>query len=131
MTDETQISSRGADASADALQIELDERGSTVVLKVSGMAGVEVAGQLSRALQEAAVKKPALLVVDLSGLSFISSTGLGGLVAAHVTCNKTGTTMCLINPRPFIRQILNVTKLSNLLVVRDSLDEAEQLVQRG
>ena len=131
MTDKTRTSSRGVDASADALQIELVERGSTIVLKVSGMAAVEVAGQLSRALQEAAVKKPALLAVDLSGLSFISSMGLGGLVAAHVTCNKTGTTMCLINPKRFIREILNLTKLSNLLVVRDTLDEAEQLVQRG
>ena len=130
MTDKTRTSSRGVDASADALQIELDERGSTVVLKVSGMAAVEVAGQLSRALQEAAVKKPALLAVDLSGLSFISSMGLGGLVAAHVTCNKNATTMCLINPRPFIREILNLTKLNNLLLIRDSLAEAEQLLEQ-
>ena len=131
MTDETQTSSRSVDASADALRIELIERGAVVVVKVSGMAAVEVVGQLTRALQEAAMKKPALLAVDLSGLTFISSTGLGGLVAAHVTCNKNATKMCLINPRPFIREILNVTKLNNLLVIRDSLVEAEQLIEHG
>ncbi|MCH8053139.1 MAG: hypothetical protein IH895_03695, partial [Planctomycetes bacterium] len=40
------------------LQIEMSEHGSTVLIKVSGMAAVEVVGQFSRALQEAAARKP-------------------------------------------------------------------------
>ncbi len=113
------------------LQIEMSEHGSTVVIKVSGMAAVEVVGQFSRALQEAAARKPRLLAVDLSGLSFISSTGLGGIVAAHVTCRKNDTRMYLINPKPFIREILDLTKLSSLFEFCDSLAEAEQLAGAG
>ncbi len=113
------------------LQIEMSEHGSTVLIKVSGMAAVEVVGQFSRALQEAAARKPRLLAVDLSGLSFISSTGLGGIVAAHVTCRKNDTRMCLINPKPMIREILDLTKLSSLFEICDSLGEAEQLVGAG
>ena len=109
------------------LQIEMSEQGSTVLIKVSGMAAVEVVGQFSRALQEAAARKPRLLAVDLSGLSFISSTGLGGIVAAHVTCRKNDTLLCLINPKPFIREILDLTKLSSLFEICDTLPEAEQL----
>ena len=113
------------------LQIEMSEHGSTVLIKVSGMATVEVVGQFSRALQEAAARKPRLLAVDLSGLSFISSTGLGGIVAAHVTCRKNDTVLCLINPKPFIREILDLTKLSSLFEICDSLAEAEQLAGAG
>ncbi len=113
------------------LQIAVEDRGSTVVLKVAGMAAVEVAGQLSRALQEAANRAPRLLLVDLSGLSFISSTGLGGLVAAHVTCEKNNTRLCLVNPRPFIREILEVTKLSTLFKIVDDPEEAEQQFRAG
>ncbi len=116
---------------SDPLKIEMTERGSTVVVTVSGMAAVQVAGQLTRALQEAAAKKPALLAVDLSGLSFISSTGLGGIVAAHVTCRKSGTRMCLLSPKPFIREMLNVTKLSSLFEIYDSLADAEERVGPG
>ena len=115
----------------DPLQIEVSEFGSTCLIKVSGMAAVEVVGQFSRALQEAAARKPRLLAVDLSHLSFISSTGLGGLVAAHVTCRKNDTKMCLINPKPFIREILDLTKLSSLFEICDSLAEAEQLAGAG
>ena len=111
----------------DPLQIEMSEQGATVLIKVSGMAAVEVVGQFSRALQEAAARKPRLLAVDLSGLSFISSTGLGGIVAAHVTCRKNDTLLCLINPKPFIREILDLTKLSSLFEICDTLPEAEQL----
>lgn len=116
---------------AGILQLELQERGEMLVLKVSGMAAVEDAGQLSRALQEAAARRPKILVVDLSGLAFISSTGLGGIVAAHVACVKNGTRMFLINPQPFIREVLHITRLSDLFRICETVEEAEQLVVPG
>lgn len=127
----TRTSSGGAGIPAEPLQIEMVDLGSTVVVKASGMAAVEVVGQLSRALQEAAGKKPALLALDITGLSFISSTGLGGIVAAHVTCQKNNIAMALINPKPFIREILNLTKLSSLFNIYDSVADAEQQLHVG
>ena len=110
------------------LRLKMIKNGSTVVVHVSGMAGVENAGKLSRILQEAAALKPSLLAVDLSELSFISSTGLGSLVAVHVTCQKSGTRLCLINPRSFLIEILNITKLNQLFHTCDNLADAEQLL---
>ena len=122
----------GLDPAAPAtMTLEVQERGDSVVLKVAGMAAVEVAGQLSRALQEAAARRPKLLAVDLSGLSFISSTGLGSLVAAHVAGKKHGTRLCLIRPRPMIREVLEITRLSELFPICDSIEEAEQLPSSG
>ncbi len=115
------------DPPTEPLRLKMIEKGSTVVVQVSGMAAVENAGKLSRMLQEAAALKPSLLAVDLSELSFISSTGLGSLVAVHVTCQKSGTKLCLINPRPFLREILDITKLNQLFDSCDSLADAEQL----
>lgn len=115
------------DPPAEPLQLKMIEKGSTVVVQVAGMAAVENAGKLSRILQEAAALKPSLLAVDLSELSFISSTGLGSLIAVHVTCQKNGTKLCLINPQSFLREILNITKLNQLFETCDSLADAEQL----
>lgn len=130
MSDDTG-SPRSLSYLAEPLQIEKQRHGTTVLLKVSGVAAAEVAGQLSRALQEAAREKPKLLAVDLAELSFIGSLGLGGLVAAHVTCEKNGVQIFLINPRKFIREILVLTKLSTLFKVCDTLAEAEQLASAG
>ena len=101
----------------DPLQIEMSEQGATVLIKVSGMAAVEVVGQFSRALQEAAARKPRLLAVDLSGLSFISSTGLGGIVAAHVACPKNDNLLGLTHPTPFTPKIPPPIPVHSLLAV--------------
>lgn len=124
---QTLDSANSNEPSAEPLRLEMDQKGSTVVVRVSGMAAVETAGKLSRMLQEAAALKPSLLAVDLSELSFISSTGLGSLVAVHVTCQKNRARLCLINPPPFLREILNITKLNQLFNTCDSLTEAEKL----
>ena len=110
------------------LQLDFEERGGVLALRVGGVAAVEVVGQLSRTLQEAAARRPRLLAVDLTGLNFISSTGLGSLVASHVACQKNGTIMVLIRPKPYIRGVLEITSLSKLFHICESLEEAEQLV---
>lgn len=109
------------------MNIELDPRGKTTVIRVSGAAGADASAQLNRTLQQAADDRPRLLAVDLSQLSFISSTGLGGLVSAHVSMERDGVTMCLVDPHPIIREVLNITRLDTLFHVVDTLDEAEQL----
>lgn len=124
---QTPDSANPNDPPAEPLRLKMIEKGSTVVVQVSGMAAVESAGKLSRMLQEAAALKPSLLAVDLSELSFISSTGLGSLVAVHVTCQKSGARLCLINPPSFLREILNITKLNQLFDTCDSLADAEGL----
>jgi anti-sigma B factor antagonist len=109
-----------------ALQLAMTEQDEMLILKIAGMAAVEVAGQLSRALQEAAARSPKILVVDLSDLNFISSTGLGALVAAHVTCQRNGSRLCLLKPREFIQEILEVTRLSTLFEVCESLEKVRE-----
>ena len=108
MMAEPSNSSTSSGAAAAPLRIETEERDGVLVVKIVGVAAVDVSAQMSRALQEAACKTPAILAIDLSELAFISSTGLGGIVSAHVTCQRNGTKMFLINPKPFIVEILNI-----------------------
>ena len=112
------------------LNIELDSAGSTTIVRVSGSAGADTSPQMTQTIQQAAEASPKLLAVDLSGLSFISSTGLGGLVGAHVSMERDGVTMCLVNPHPVVRDVLGVTRLDTLFRVVDSLDEAEQVANQ-
>lgn len=127
MTDESRQSEPAANTASPGLEISVRERGATTIASISGFATAEFAGQLSRTLQELAIQKPGMLAIDLSGLAFVSSTGLGSMVAAHVTCMKHGVKLFLINPKPAIFEILQITKLTKLFSICETVQEAEQL----
>jgi anti-sigma B factor antagonist len=55
--------------------------------------------------------------VDLSQTSFVDSSGLGALVALHKTALRRYGTLRLINPRPPVQQILELTRLDGILEI--------------
>jgi anti-sigma B factor antagonist len=68
--------------------------------------------------------EPARLVLDLSGLTFIDSTGLGVLVWAHGRMEKRGSRLCLAAPRSHVQRVLHVSGLDQRLHLYDTVDEA-------
>jgi anti-anti-sigma factor len=61
------------------------------------------------------------LVLDLADLEFINSMGLGGIVAAHLRLRNADGEIHLAAPRPAIRNMLDVTRLTKLFPVHDSV----------
>src|SRR5256885_16593907 len=49
------------------------------------------------------------VVVDLAGVSYLDSTGVGALVQARNRAKALGGTLVVANPRPGGRQILQIT----------------------
>lgn len=60
------------------------------------------------------------LVLDLTGLTYLDSAGLGTLARLYVTARSSGTEMRLINLGKQVRQVL---KLTHLLSVFGSVEE--------
>jgi len=55
--------------------------------------------------------------VDLSQTTFIDSCGLGALIALHKTaCSQKGTVR-LLNPRPPVQQILDLTRMHHIFQI--------------
>lgn len=63
------------------------------------------------------------IVLDLAGIDWINSVGLGLLVSIHSTVSNAGGTLALANIQN-IEKILTITKLVTIFEVFDSLDEA-------
>ena len=63
-----------------ALKIEIEQKPQAVVAKLSGEAGVDEADELDRSLRLLTAAKPALAILDMAGLSYIASMGIGALV---------------------------------------------------
>jgi anti-sigma B factor antagonist len=106
------------------LAIETTRRGNTAVLRVAGEVDVFTAPQLREALVGALEDGARDVVVDLEGVDFLDSTGLGVLVAGLKRVRQHGGDLSLVCTREHILKILDVTGLIKVLNVHDSLDSA-------
>ena len=91
---------------------------------VEALEGRIVLGEETNALREkvksllAAGQKK--LVLNMSNVTYIDSSGLGTLVASHTSARTQGATMKLSNLGAKFREILQLTKLLTVFEVYDS-----------
>jgi anti-sigma B factor antagonist len=92
----------------------LDRDADTVTVALHGEVDVLNVEEVRRSLAEAVEGRPGSIVVDMSELSFIDSTGLGALVFGFQRARDAGIGFRLARPSSGVRQIL---VLSGLLEV--------------
>lgn len=64
--------------------------------------------------------------VDLSGIRYINSTGIGVLVSLLTKFRSRGGEMVLINPADHPKKMLALTKLNNIFTVAADVTDARQ-----
>jgi anti-sigma B factor antagonist len=96
--------------------------GSTQLVAVHGDVDLKTARSFREALDEAATDAKEKLIVDLSEVPFIDSSGLAALIGAHKAIRPTRRVV-VISPLN-IRRIFEVTRLDSVVTVVDSLAEA-------
>lgn len=64
------------------------------------------------------------LVLDLSGVRIIDSSGVGSLVAAHHRARAAGGGVCLCRVTPKVQRTFDVMLLHQILPIRDTPEEA-------
>ena len=64
------------------------------------------------------------VVMDLGGVNFIDSLGLGALISIFKRVAGRGGNMRLVHPQESVKLVLGITRTSGLLHSFDTLDEA-------
>jgi anti-sigma B factor antagonist len=64
------------------------------------------------------------IIVDLTGVEFIDSTGLGVLVGAAARARKRDGELRVVCPRPGIRKVFAITGLDAVFAIAADLNEA-------
>lgn len=102
---------------------EVDVRAETLgtVVTVVGELDVATSQELEREL--AKLNEVALVVVDLRGLTFIDSTGLGVLVRAHQRAQDGARRFGVVRGGGQVNRLLTLTGLDTELLVGDSTEE--------
>ena len=77
------------------------------------------------------IATPEALVIDLSGLVFIDSVGLGALVGGVRRAQEGGTRVAVACTRPALTQILRDSGLGTIVTLADSLEAATADLQNN
>jgi anti-sigma B factor antagonist len=94
------------------------------VLTVGGEIDVATSPELHERLSTLIEFGPPLVVVDLTDVSFIDSTGLGVLVGAVKDVRAGGGDLRLVVTRPQILKLLELTGLDTVFSVTSSPNDA-------
>lgn len=102
-----------------SISIEKSTQGSTVILAVTGEVDVSNASEL-RAQADAVLADgfTGELVVDLSGVPYIDSTGIGVLVGAAHRAQEAGASLAVANPQKNVERVLGLLGVSADLNIR-------------
>jgi anti-sigma B factor antagonist len=104
------------------IQIDLDA-GCTVCRPVGELDAFTVS-QFRQALGEVA-SSPRLLI-DLSGVPFVDSAGLGALIGGIRRVRELGGEAAVACPRPTLTRLLRTTGFDRIVTVAPTVDEAMQ-----
>jgi len=84
-------------------------------LTLAGELDLAAVGALSKAIGEAQALTPATVVLDLSQLSFLDSSGLGCIVEARMWAQQTGCRLALVPGPTAVQRTFEITGLDKHL----------------
>ena len=114
------------------MEIKIYESAGKFLIRLSGRIVLDECDRLKNSIVPLVNPNTSQLFLDLSGVEFIDSAGLGALVGIKVSSNKHKARLALLNPSRGVSDILMVSKLDSIfdiLTGEDSEEHVRQLAQ--
>lgn len=105
------------------MTVDIITRGRAAVAELTGEVDLERSPAVRRALLDA-LRERRPLIVDLSRVSYIDSSGIASLVEAYQTARKQNTPFLLAAVSPAALRVMQLARLDKVFDLRDSLDDA-------
>jgi anti-sigma B factor antagonist len=106
------------------LHCRLDEASFANIVRPDGEIDLSTVPILRRALAEA-VALGRHVIVDLSGVTFIDSTGFREFLAHRRVCRENDRFMVLVNPKDRVRRVINMLNFFQMIPVYPTLEAAQ------
>jgi len=101
----------------------VDQMDGYAVVRADGEIDAHTVHAFHEVFDEAANLAPHV-VIDLANVTFVDSSGLGGLIVARESARDRGGSVSLVSPPPLVRRLLGSTQLQDVFAIYNSLDEA-------
>jgi anti-sigma B factor antagonist len=86
---------------------------------------------LGETVRELAKKGHRKILLNLTGVTYVDSSGVGQLVGALTSARNQGGDLKLLNPTPQVRELLKTTNLHTVFDVREDEASAIQAFSKG
>ena len=111
------------------LAVQVTEHDGWAVAAVHGDLDLTTAPGLRERVIEVVLSGRPYVIIDLQGVDFIDSTGLGVLVGLLKRTRTHGGDLRLVSTRPSLRQVLQLTGLDHALTLADDVPAAVSAAQ--
>lgn len=98
------------------------------ILRLTGPLTLNTLFEFQPVLRDSAGPKT---VVDLSGVPYMDSAGLGALLSFHVSCGRHGRTYSVAGASPRLKTMMEVAHVDTLLNLHGAATEALAALQQG
>jgi anti-sigma B factor antagonist len=121
-----------SDSFREPIVIEVTElSGGVHLVVVSGEMDIATSPELVSSLSSLRGPAPYHVLVDLSRLSFIDSTGIKALVSSAKNAASQGGSLVVVAPTANIQRVFDIVQLSELLAIVPTLDAAISQAQQN
>lgn len=105
------------------LSIDVSNHEASTVITLSGDIDIETAPALREQLA-ALPPRVRTVVVDLSDVEFLDSSGVGALVGAADALRAAGGSLRLACPRPRVQKVFRISRLAEVIPIYEDVGEA-------
>jgi len=99
-------------------------KSNALILRISGdLIGEDSGTRLVEAVNEAVSHKVLTCVIDISGLRYINSSGIGVLITILTKFRNKGGDVYLMSPSENVKKLLVITKLNAIFQIVQSEEE--------
>jgi anti-anti-sigma factor len=107
------------------MKVSVRERNGVKILDLKGKITIGAGDlELRNAVHQAVEEGAKNILVNLSEVTTIDSSGVGELVSSYTTVKNRGAQLKLVNLPPKVQDVLTVTQLITVFDVYDSEEEA-------
>lgn len=111
------------------MQINLEERYNAAVIHLKGkLIGGPDAQHINDKIHQIIDKGIKNIVIDLKGVHYMNSTGIGILISSYTTVKNCGGDLKLASMDNKIQGVLSITKLNQVLNDYTTVDEALETI---
>jgi len=104
-----------------SIKIHIRETGGTAILDISGRLTLgEALGEFRDSIREALAGDRKNILLNLSEVSYIDSSGLGQLIGSYATITERGGQLKLLNLQKRVTDLMQITKLLTIFETYDN-----------
>lgn len=106
------------------MEMQFEEQGGVHIVRLTGELTSDDGGRFVNRLTDLMVARPARILLDMSAVTYMNSSGLSELVRIAAQANIQEGRVVLSNLPPFIAGVLATTRLDRFFEVYPTYEEA-------